>query len=51
MRELQKPPRAHQDAPRSVAFSIKSNIHAPWRETLALTTEGEESYPDNYIGI
>lgn len=34
-------PGARQDGACSTAFSIKSNLHAPWQETLAFATEGE----------
>lgn len=33
-------PEACQDGRGGTAFSIKSNLHTPWRQTLAVTTEG-----------
>lgn len=33
-------PEACQDGAGSTAFSIKSNLHTPWRQTLAFTMAG-----------
>lgn len=33
-------PEACQDRAGGTAFSIKSNLHTPWQQTLAFATEG-----------